>query len=122
MKNIITLIIVTLATAFAVPQVKAQQAGDILVPQRTGTSTISLKPLTGATYAVIRTGSATLTSGSATVTDGSVTAASVFLFTGSGTTAAGSLTLGPVVAGANFKIISTSGSDARTVFWWMLKQ
>ena len=122
MKKIITLILAVCAVACTVPQGEAQQAGDLLVPQRTGTTTIGLKPLTGGTYALINSGTATLTSGSVTVANANVTGSSVFLFTGSGTSSAGSLALGTVVTGTSFNIVSTSGSDGRAVFWWFLKK
>ncbi len=122
MRNLFAILCLALAFA-AVPAVHAQTSGDVIVIQRSGTNTVSLPGLgSGAAYALIRTGTAALTSGSCTITDSNVTSGSIFHLQGVGTTNAGNLTLGTVVSGTSFQVVSTSGSDARVFHWWFLKQ
>lgn len=111
------------AAAFTPKPAQAQTAGDVLVIQRSGTTSVTLPGLpSGASYSIIRSGTIALTSGTATVADVNVTAGSIITLTASGTTNAGNLGVGTIVSGTNFGISSTNASDARKVFWWFLKQ
>ena len=123
MKKYLSIILAVAACFLATPhQAKAQGLGDVFLLQRTGTANVALPAApAGTSYVLFESGSATLSSGSATITNTAANPAAIFGFTGVGTTAAGTLTVGPIVSGTSFKIISTSGSDARVVYWWFVQ-
>lgn len=79
-----------------------------------------MKIATGSNASV---GTATLSSGTITVNTTAVTASSLIFVsydTPSGTTGQLSAPSGSIVAGTSFVINSTSGSDASTVYWWII--
>ena len=88
--------------------------GNFLITGTGGLATVQIGAA-GTPFHTVITGTTLLTSGTALVSDTNVLSTAIFSFVGVGTGSAGNLTQGPIIAGTNFKILSTSASDGRVV-------